>query len=116
MSRKNKIALVSIPVLLGWFNSYLSGLVLLVFLGIAIKIIVDLIKRKTTRFAPALLFTFLWVSVGTVHDLTIESHASARCRDGHLSYSGNRSGTCSWHGGVAEWEPRIPAWWENLPF
>src|SRR5260370_13013960 len=113
MSRKNKIALVSIPVLLGWFNSYLSGLVLLVFLGIAIKIIVDLIKRKTTRFAPALLFTFLWVSVGTGHDLTIESHASARCRDGHLSYSGNRSGTCSWHGGVRAAGGRVPAKWQG---
>jgi uncharacterized protein DUF3761 len=28
---------------------------------------------------------------------------SARCRDGSLSYSTSRSGTCSHHGGVAEW-------------
>lgn len=29
--------------------------------------------------------------------------ASARCRDGTYSYSQNRRGTCSHHGGVAEW-------------
>ena len=31
------------------------------------------------------------------------SGASARCKDGTLSYSKTRRGTCSWHGGVAEW-------------
>jgi hypothetical protein len=29
--------------------------------------------------------------------------ASARCRDGTYSFSQSRSGTCSHHGGVAEW-------------
>ena len=29
--------------------------------------------------------------------------ASARCRDGTYSFSQNRRGTCSHHGGVAEW-------------
>ena len=29
--------------------------------------------------------------------------ATARCRDGTYSYSQHRSGTCSHHGGVAEW-------------
>ena len=32
-----------------------------------------------------------------------ENQPSARCKDGTYSYSKNRSGTCSWHGGVAEW-------------
>ena len=31
------------------------------------------------------------------------SGASARCKDGTLSYSKSRRGTCSWHGGIAEW-------------
>lgn len=31
------------------------------------------------------------------------SGASAICRDGTYSYSGSRRGTCSWHGGVAQW-------------
>ncbi|HYH79730.1 MAG TPA: DUF4236 domain-containing protein [Longimicrobium sp.] len=29
--------------------------------------------------------------------------ASAICRDGTYSYSANRRGTCSWHGGVGQW-------------
>lgn len=29
--------------------------------------------------------------------------ASAICRDGTYSYSAHRRGTCSWHGGVAQW-------------
>lgn len=31
------------------------------------------------------------------------SGASARCRDGSYSFSQNRRGTCSRHGGVEEW-------------
>jgi len=34
---------------------------------------------------------------------TIPEGASARCRDGTYSFSLNRRGTCSHHGGVAEW-------------
>jgi micrococcal nuclease len=30
---------------------------------------------------------------------------SAICKDGTLSYSTSRRGTCSWHGGVATWNP-----------
>jgi len=33
------------------------------------------------------------------------SAQTARCRDGSLSYSATRSGTCSGHKGVAEWLP-----------
>ena len=31
--------------------------------------------------------------------------ATARCRDGSLSFSAHRCGTCSHHGGVAEFLP-----------
>lgn len=34
---------------------------------------------------------------------TAPAGASARCRDGTYSFSQNRRGTCSRHGGVAEW-------------
>ena len=33
----------------------------------------------------------------------IPAGASARCRDGSYSFSQHHSGTCSHHGGVAEW-------------
>lgn len=34
---------------------------------------------------------------------TVPAGASARCRDGTYSFSQSRRGTCSHHGGVAEW-------------
>jgi len=34
---------------------------------------------------------------------SIPAGASAKCRDGTYSFSQNRRGTCSHHGGVAEW-------------
>lgn len=34
---------------------------------------------------------------------SVPDGASARCRDGTYSFSRNRRGTCSHHGGVAEW-------------
>lgn len=34
---------------------------------------------------------------------TVPTGASAECRDGTYSFSQHRSGTCSHHGGVAEW-------------
>lgn len=34
---------------------------------------------------------------------SVPSGASARCRDGTYSFSQHRSGTCSHHGGVAQW-------------
>jgi len=34
---------------------------------------------------------------------TVPAGATARCRDGAYSFSQSRSGTCSGHGGVAEW-------------
>jgi len=34
---------------------------------------------------------------------TAPAGATARCRDGTYSYSQNHRGTCSHHGGVAQW-------------
>lgn len=34
---------------------------------------------------------------------SVPAGASARCRDGTYSFSQNRRGTCSHHGGVAQW-------------
>jgi hypothetical protein len=51
------------------------------------------------------------VKVPPVKVSSICNHASpfgatARCRDGWYSCSQHRPGTCSWHGGVAEWYPK----------
>jgi hypothetical protein len=36
-------------------------------------------------------------------------NATAICRDGTLSYSQHRRGTCSWHKGVRQWLRSVPA-------
>jgi hypothetical protein len=40
------------------------------------------------------------------------SPPSALCADMSYSYSAHRSGTCSWHGGVREWDPG--PWWASM--
>lgn len=37
------------------------------------------------------------------NDNSVPAGASARCRDGTYSFSQSRRGTCSHHGGVADW-------------
>ena len=42
-------------------------------------------------------------AAGTSTSTSTSGGATARCVDGTLSYSAHRSGTCSHHGGVAQW-------------
>lgn len=42
-------------------------------------------------------------TVKSAADTPASSGASAKCADGSLSFSATRRGTCSHHGGVAEW-------------
>ena len=42
-------------------------------------------------------------STSTSSSSSKSSNATAKCRDGSYSYSQHRSGTCSHHGGVAQW-------------
>jgi hypothetical protein len=44
-------------------------------------------------------------AVRTVPTNTAPAGASALCRDGSYSFSAHRRGTCSHHGGVAQWLP-----------
>jgi Protein of unknown function (DUF3761) len=57
------------------------------------------------RFAACGLSAF--ILGGVAHD--VADPPSARCNDGTYSYSSTDSGTCSWHLGVGEWNPR--PWW-----
>ena len=56
-------------------------------------------------FIALLLLTQLVVSCWEHRDLLTFGAAPpmARCSDGSISHSRNRSGTCSRHGGVEEW-------------
>ena len=100
--------------LVSWVLTPQSMLPTLVFLALLIKVCVDLIRHRTSRFAWILTLAFAFVAVGVVHDATVPNYASALCRDETYSYSAHRSGTCSWHHGVAQWDPRVPPWWERF--
>jgi hypothetical protein len=47
---------------------------------------------------------------GMLHDIAFPP--TALCRDGTYSSSEHRSGTCSWHGGVGQWNPY--PWWQEI--
>jgi hypothetical protein len=68
-------------------------------------------KKAAQQASPQLSNQKFYVnsSGNTVHspayasDNAIPSGASAKCRDGTYSFSEHRRGTCSRHGGVAQW-------------
>src|ERR1039458_426771 len=116
--RKNKLLLrgsqIAAVGLVSWLLTPQSILPSLVFLALLIKVCFDGFRNRTFRFAWILGLAFVFVSVGVVHDLNVPNYASALCVDGMFSYSAHRSGTCSWHHGVAVWHPGIPPWWERF--
>ncbi len=62
-------------------------------------------KSQTTDYAPNGAYTnTAGNEVPSPYEAPpIPAGASAQCRDGTYSFSQNRRGTCSHHGGVAEW-------------
>ena len=60
--------------------------------------------KKKSRWKTALKWIAVGASLGALIYLDAKyPNASARCNDGTYSYSRNRRGTCSHHGGVAYW-------------
>ena len=100
--------------LVSWLLTPQNILPSLLFAAFMVKVCIDLVRRKSSRFVWVLVLIFVFAGVGVVHDATVTTYASARCRDGWYSYSEHRSGTCSWHHGVAVWRPRVPPWWEKI--
>ncbi|MBL1149781.1 MAG: DUF3761 domain-containing protein [Armatimonadetes bacterium] len=74
-----------------------------------------------TAFA-SVLFTNIAILSDHAHegirDVVTPRQPTAICRDGTYSYSANRQGTCSHHGGVLEWYPHLPdepvPWWNGF--
>ncbi len=85
---------------------------LVLFVAAVMWLFVEIKRRerlRLARIATACLFVFL---IGTIAGDTLWPPA-ALCGDLTYSYSEHRSGTCSWHGGVREWNPG--PWWVS-PF
>jgi hypothetical protein len=59
--------------------------------------------------AGAVFCTALTIG-GILHDVVYPP--TALCQDGVYSSSSSRRGTCSWHGGVREWNPG--PWWQAI--
>jgi hypothetical protein len=71
-------------------------------------------KKYLPHCAMAFLFFSLFLVGGISRDLLDDVRPTAMCSDNSYSYSAHRSGTCSWHGGVAEWNPTFHHWWQTL--
>ena len=92
-----------------WWPSTLSGAILC-------AICCSPTKRGTAGTRPLLLeasVALLLVAAGSLTsdylDGGLFDHPPlARCMDGTFSYSGHHQGTCSWHRGVAVWNPKVP--------
>jgi hypothetical protein len=80
---------------------------------------ITLAARAALAFTPAqALPHHVYVNGGSEYYTNVSGHrvhrpllaghkpagASAHCRDGSWSFSEHHQGTCSHHGGVAEWE------------
>ena len=100
--------------LVSWLLTPQSVFPSVVFLALLIRVCFDMVRHRTSQFLWILILAFVFVSIGVVHDMNVPNYASALCADGTYSYSAQRSGTCSWHHGVADWHPRIPPWWERF--
>jgi len=48
-----------------------------------------------------------------LHGGLFDHGPTALCGDGTYSYSEHHRGTCSWHHGVAAWNPSVP-WWRRM--
>jgi len=60
-------------------------------------------RRAITVASAVTAMTILTLVAGSASASTPPPGATARCRDGTYSFSKHRSGTCSHHGGVAQW-------------
>lgn len=65
-------------------------------------------RLRLARLATVCLFLFL---IGAIAGDSLWP-PTAICSDFTYSYSEYLSGTCSWHGGVREWNPG--PWWTSL--
>jgi len=100
---------------LGWILSPLGWPSVILFLISLGYLAWSLRHKKHLSFSIMTCMLFLFFLTGGIsRDLLDDVQPTAECRDGWYSYSANRSGTCSYHGGVAAWGPSYHHWWQSL--
>ena len=78
----------------------LTGIIVACTIVIVVAIVIAICPRcddNNTNDTPCTCYSY------TLKRYIPCEQATAICRDGTCSISQSRSGTCSWHGGVARW-------------
>jgi DNA-directed RNA polymerase subunit M/transcription elongation factor TFIIS len=111
-SKKLAKALVfMIPFVIGMYLHSIGFFSLVLFVAAVVWLIVEIRRQERIRLARmTTVYIFLFL-IGTIAGDSLWP-PTARCNDSTYSYSEHRSGTCSWHGGVREWNPG--PWWASL--
>jgi hypothetical protein len=93
-----------------------SPLTIVGFLFGVVALAVKFFRKGTSSLTLHYMFvigTILCLGLtvgGMLHDVAFPP--TALCSDGTYSSSSHHRGTCSWHGGVGQWNP--DPWWEAL--
>ena len=111
MEKLAKALLFMIPFVIGMYLHPIGFLSLVSFVAVAMWLLVVMKSREHRRLARIGMICLFLFFIGTIAGDSIWP-PTARCNDSTYSYSEHRSGTCSWHGGVREWNPG--PWWESL--
>jgi hypothetical protein len=106
-----KTLMFMIPFATGMYEHWMGFFSMVLFVAAVVWLLVEFKRQKRLRLAKiasACLFLFL---VGTIAGDSLWP-PTAMCSDLTYSYSEHHRGTCSWHGGVREWNPG--PWWARL--
>ena len=109
--KRAKGVVFMIPFVIGMCLHSIGFFSLVLLVAAVVWLLVQIMRRErlgAARITSVFLFLFL---IGTIAGDSVWP-PTALCGDSTYSYSEDRSGTCSWHGGVREWNPR--PWWTNL--
>ena len=112
-SEKQAKALVfMIPFVIGMCLHWIGFLSLVLFVGALVWLFAEVKRRGRLRLARTTTLCLFLFLIGTIAGDSLWP-PTALCGDSTYSYSEHHSGTCSWHGGVREWNPG--PWWAS-PF
>jgi len=106
-----KALVFMIPFAIGMYLHSIGFFSMVFFAASVVWLLVEFKRRKRpwlARIATVCLFLF---PIGTLAGDSLWP-PTALCNDFTYSYTEHRSGACSWHGGVREWNPG--PWWASL--
>lgn len=110
--KKSKPILLLLPLLLGLLLHSVGYFSVFLFLVAIVYFFIEIRSKERIQFwKQAVLWSFLFLIGAIVGDGM--SPPTAQCADRSFSYSAHHQGTCSWHGGVNEWDPG--PWWTRPP-